>query len=252
MTLQRILVIAPDSGLSVAPEIDALFTLGYEAQLVSTPVTSDRLFAATRNRPFDIIHFAGHADREGVIIGPKPDDRIDASGLVQLARSAHAQLIFLNGCETAEIGQVLVDEHIPAAICTLRAIGDTMAKQTAQVFYQRLRETNDIRTAYNTSKPSIKGGYSLFRNGSVTSELLTPVLEQIAQLTTLMQTSASERVTIVSANDAEHAEFRAALKDMAQCSQSFRDIKRWGVRVFLGATAFVTFFNVLFLLIQRA
>ena len=60
----------------------------------------------------------------------------------------NASLIFLNGCETIELGQMLVDEHVPLVICTLRSVADTLARETTQLFYKAYAQTGDARAAY--------------------------------------------------------------------------------------------------------
>ena len=100
--------------------------------------------------------------------------------------------MFLNGCETVELGQLLVDEHVPIVICTLRSISDVMARETSQLFYKAFAQTGDARAAYNMSKPPVKGGYSILTNG-LNDQSLAPILERLAAFTTFM-----------SRNDVEH------------------------------------------------
>jgi hypothetical protein len=202
----RVLLIVPESGMGVIPEIDAIqFDAGFNTMNLQGRVTRERLFAAIRNRQFDIVHYAGHASRSGVEISDGV--LLDAPSLVQIARSVHALLIFLNGCDTAALGQTLVDEHIPNAICTLSEIADSMARETAQLFYNALSSTGDIRAAYNMSKPPVTGGYSMFTNG--TSDVsLSPIIEKLTEIATFMVRNDQEHVNIlhtIETNEAEHA-----------------------------------------------
>lgn len=241
----RILLIAPSYQQSdmvrfdTVPEIDTLYDLGYSVQVVQERVTRERLFQITRNRSFEIIHFAGHTGPAGWLLD---DGKVfESSAIVQLARSAHANLIFINGCESAEIGQLLVDEHVPAAICVLGRIEDATAKETAQVFYQKLAEVRDVRAAYSASKPPIKGGYSLFTNGSATpaTELLASILQKIEALNSTVERLDRSTATV----DALH-EIRAQVDSLRTDCTTVSAIKRWGARVFIVAVFVMLLANI--------
>lgn len=200
----RVLLIVPESGLGVLPEVDSMFDMGYSPQVVQGLVTRDRIFQVIRSRGFDIIHYAGHAGPDGVQLS---DGFLDGPSLVQIAKAVNASLIFLNGCETIELGQMLVDEHVPTVICTLRSVADTLARETSQLFYKAYAQTGDARAAYNMSKPPVKGGYSILTNG-VNDTSLAPILERLAVVQTYMERNDVEHRAIVQgiADDkAEHA-----------------------------------------------
>lgn len=211
---QRILMLVPDADLGVLPEVDSLFDLGYSPQVVQGNVTRERLFQVIRNREFDIIHYAGHATREGILLS---DGIFDAASIVQVARACGATLVFLNGCETAEIGQFLVDEHVGVALCTLRGINDALARETAQLFYQALARTGDVRAAYNMSKPPVKGGYTMLTNGH-DDRSLAPILEKLIVFE-----------KFITRNDAEHASLQ----------QEILRSKNWFLRVSLAGMVVV-------------
>jgi hypothetical protein len=236
---RRLLVIAPgDSGLEVVPEIDALFELGYSPQIVQGQVTRERLFQIVRNREFDGIHFAGHSDRDGVILSG--DELMEAPSVVQLVKATGAQFVFLNGCETAEIGQLLVDEHVPAVICTLRRVSDTMAQETAQVFYKALAELGDLRSAYNESKPPVKGGYSLFTNG-IEENLLAPVLKRLEEFAAFVETDREA-----------HEQISMSLANLTRNMGDIGAVKGWMVRVFAAACAVNALVTGLILVLDKA
>ena len=197
----RVLLIVPEIGLDVIPEIDSIFDNDFLIQPIQTVVTRERIMQVIRNREFDIIHFAGHADKDGLQISN--NEKIEAPTLVQIARSVKASLVFLNGCETTEIGQVLVDEHVPAAICTLRRVEGMVARETAQVFYKALAQTGDIRAAYNMSKPPIKGGYTLLTNG-LNDASMSDILEKLAEFGIFIARNDAEHRDLIKTNAAEH------------------------------------------------
>lgn len=246
MQLQRVLFVAPaDSGLDVAPEMEALYTSGFAVQIVAQPITRQRLFDTIRRQQFDILHFACHADDAGLTLSH--GERLDVAGLVQFARSCKAVLVFLNACETAEIGQILYDEDIPATICTLRKVDDVQAKETAQCFYRELAELNDVRKAYNRSKPPVKGGYSLFANGKLHELQFAPIIEKLEQF-----------ATIVECNQQEHADFRHGIHtltgDMDALKATFYQLEHlrpWLLRVFGMFVVLSTLVQLIVTLIAR-
>ncbi len=245
MNLQRILFIAPsDSGLDVTPEQQALYEYGFHVQVVAHTVTRQRLFDVARRASFDILHFAAHASRDGVILSG--GEILDATGIVQLARLAKATLIFLNGCETAELGQILVDEGIPAAIVTLASVPDNMAKETAQLFYAELARTRDIRQAYRQSKPPVKGGYALLLDGHMLELELGPIIQRLDDLQALLAD-----------NRREHELFRNTIADnireigeVRATSLTAKRLKLWFVQVLTAYTVVVTLIQIMLVLIR--
>ena len=85
----RVLLIVPDSGLGVLPEVDTMFDMGYSPQVVQGAVGRERIFQVIRNRGFDIIHYAGHATRDGINLS---DGTLDGPSLVQIAKAVGAEL----------------------------------------------------------------------------------------------------------------------------------------------------------------
>lgn len=236
----RVLLIVPESGLGVVPEVDAMFDLGYSPQVVQGLVTRERIFQVIRSRSFDIIHYAGHANRDGVELS---DGQLDGPSLVQIAKAVNAQLLFLNGCETVELGQALVDEHVPVVICTLRNVNDAMARETSQLFYKAFAKMGDARAAYNMSKPPIKGGYSILTNGQ-TDISLAPVLEKLAEFAVFIQRNDSEHQAIlatISANETEHDRIMHSLKKTAV----------WNLAITISAVVLVGLIIGMFSLIGR-
>lgn len=243
----RVLFVAPtDSGLDVAPESTSLYEYGYQVQVVPSPVTRQRLFDVIRRASFDVLHFATHANRDGVVLSA--GEVLDVAGLVQLARSSGVSLVFLNACDTAEIGQVLVDEEVPAALVTLRSVPDVTAKETAQVFYKELAKRGDIREAYSNSKPPIKGGYILLSNGKLQELKFGPVLKRIDEL-----------FVKLGENSAEHDVFRATFTTIAQQMEALSatlltagKLKQWFTVVLACFTALIVLVQLAVILIARA
>jgi hypothetical protein len=213
MAYKRVLFVAPgDSGLDVLPEIDALYELGYQTQSLQGRVTRQRLFDAVRRQEFDVIHVAAHIGPAGVQLSD--GELLDGPALVQVARSCKATLVFLNGCESAELGQMLVDDDVPAVICTLATAPDVVAKETAQTFYRLLVRHEDLRQAYHDSKPAaLRGGYTFLSDGKLIEMQFGPI---ISRLDLLAQAQTQDAV--------EHADFRKLLADICIELGAFREI----------------------------
>jgi hypothetical protein len=240
----RVLLIVPDAGLGVLPEVDSMFDLGYSPQVVQGTVTRDRIFQIIRARSFDIIHYAGHAGPGGIQLS---DGILDGPSLVQIAKSVNATLIFLNGCETIELGQTLVDEHVPIVICTLRSVADSMARETSQLFYRAYAQTGDARAAYNMSKPPVKGGYSILTNGA--SDIsLAPVLEKLAEFSVFMQRNDVEHHDLVKSIDDNRHERQAQLDTLMRV---FKKSRVWSIVVMLTGMVGIAFIFGLFSILSR-
>lgn len=251
VNLARILFIAPsDTKLDVVPEIDALYEYGYTVQSVQGEVSRSRLFDLVRRQKFDVLHFACHSNPDGVLLSSA--EAFDTPSIVQFAKMCGATLVFLNSCQSIEIGQVLIDEDVPAVICTRADVQDQIAKETAQAFYKQLAGHGDVRRAYHDSRPPIKGGYSLFTDGQLDAIQFGPIIERLDQFEAAVLRSAEERTVIVAANNAEHEEFRASLQALAKCSQEIKAIRHWATLVFGVGVGVVTIINLLFMLIRGA
>ena len=230
---KRVLFVAPaDSGLNIMPEIDAMYDLGYTVQSVQGEVSRARLFEVVRRQKFGVIHFSCHAGPEGVQLSK--GELLDAAAIVQFAKACGAILVFLNACETAEIGQMLVDEDVPAVICALRRIDDQMARETAQVFYKALAQRNDIRLAYHDSRPPIKGAYCLFTDGMLEQVEFGPVIERLERLERAVHESNEQRTAIVAANNTEHSQFRTTIAQVVNCYSDMARQRQWFLRVSIG------------------
>jgi hypothetical protein len=231
---QRILFVAPsDSGLEVTPELDGLYDAPYDVLTLQGTVDRSRLFNAVRRREFDILHFSTHANRDGVLLSA--GELLDATGILQLARACRATLVFLNNCESAELGQVLIDEDVPAVICTLSNISDILAKETSQVFYRALARLQDYRLAYHESKPPIKGGYIFLTDGRLPELQFAPILHKLEELTQMItrdqaeHTTLEQQITQVGHRQEELSEEIGALR---MTVGDFEKLKRWLIEVF--------------------
>ncbi len=101
-----------------------------------------------------IFHFGGHAgnDRiEGERLGEV--EQMFADGLTSyISEQEHLQLVFLNGCSTANLAEQLIKKGIPYVIATSSAIKDSVAIDFAKCFYSELAANIPIEEAYRKAK----------------------------------------------------------------------------------------------------
>jgi hypothetical protein len=175
---QRVLFIAPDDdALNVIPEVDTMAALGYEVRTLQGKVTDERLFDAVRCGGFDMLHFAGHGDANGVAL---TDGLVlTALAVAQVARQSEARLVFLNACSSAPIGQRLVNAGLPVCVAALHEIPDATARQAAQTFYTILAKTSDAHTAYVAA---CSDDYAYLSNGGYVEQAVREMRGEIGSL----------------------------------------------------------------------
>lgn len=248
--MSSLLFIAPsDSGLNVIPELAVLYENGFYVQVAQGIVTRDRLFDVARRHEFDIVHIAAHTGADGILLSQ--GEYLDVPGIVQLVKLCRAHLVFINGCSSAKIGQVLVDEGIPAVIATLASIPDDTARETAQLFYKEFALSQDIHLAYRRSKPPIKGGYILLTDGQWAELTIAPIVKRLDEM-------AENWRTYMMRNDEEHVELRKMdyeiTIDLGTLHENILTtvrLKRWFLTVLIFMLAMTTFIQLAFMLLRR-
>jgi hypothetical protein len=203
---KRVMFIAPsDSGLKISPETDSLQELHYEVRNLEGVVTPERIFESVLHYRCDIMHFACHSDSTAVYLSnnvPFTD-----SAILQVARQTCAKIVVLNGCTSARIGQMLVDNDVLVAIVTLCEIPDDVARQTAQTFYSMLARLGDPNAAYKASKPTADGRYLFLSDGGFEKIAGKPVLDKLMILEASSDTNARQIIDLSQAM----AELRGAV-----------------------------------------
>jgi hypothetical protein len=191
LTYRRVLFVAPDDkSLQVIPELDALEDLDYQPRVLQGQVTDERLYDAARSGRYDVIHFACHGDPACLVLSG--GIRLNANGVLQVARQAGAKIVFINACDSARIGQKLVNAGIPVAIATLDEVEDSIAKQTAAAFYTMLAQSNDVHAAYLAAC----GGdtmYSFHADGGYEAIVTGPLMARLATIDTAIRDSQADR-----------------------------------------------------------
>jgi hypothetical protein len=101
-----------------------------------------------------IFHYAGHANGEQLFF---QDSAADANGLAELiSKLPNLKLVFLNGCETLEQIDGLLDLGVKAVLATSRPINDGMAKVLSAAFYEALATGKSLKEAFKEAQEETK------------------------------------------------------------------------------------------------
>ena len=144
----NVLVVAPSVNPTlkfVQDEMDAVARL-LHAQTLTGNVTIERLMRQIENQPLDILWFATHGNRDGILLDDGPLDR---EMLGQIASSCGAKLLVLNSCESVDVGlRIHYDLRIDV-ICTITKMDDRGAFIAAVTFAKHISMGYSFREAYN-------------------------------------------------------------------------------------------------------
>lgn len=106
-----------------------------------------------------VFHFGGHADSLHIHLeGPEGQaDPIQFSDLLPLLQACpRLQLVFLNGCFSADQAGELLDGGIPIVIGTTGAIDDKVAQSFAEAFYHQLIEGESVEKSFQLARSLVK------------------------------------------------------------------------------------------------
>ena len=193
--------------LLIAPSLDGI-SWSLETEMISgnftiTPligeVTHERITRASTKARFDIVHIASHSSKAGVQIS---GGLLTKEELAQIAKQVNAELVFLNSCDSALVGQFIVDRGVPLTISYTVDVMDTTALRTAAYYYEALHDAKgDFRKAYERVSPK-DGTLAIFAGAGYLDRLITPLLQMIQDvkdsLTKLQSNVASGQKTLLS------------------------------------------------------
>ena len=160
----RVLLVAPEYGdagdpLETVAEVRGIQST-YQTEQLRGRVTVADIYELTKDRQFDIIHFAGHGDDDGIDLG---GERLTMDMLARIARKTRAKLVYLNACDSARLGQYLLNRGVPAVVMTSTQITDTDAWSMAGYFYAELRRNGAVsrpRSGWCLTEPGCRFGWA--------------------------------------------------------------------------------------------
>lgn len=100
------------------------------------------------NKEINIFHFAGHANGQAIKLESEGEivDEFDVASLKGYLENGYCEnlkLVFLNACNTHDLGIELIKVGVPAVIVTYGKVNDDVAKDIATEFYRGLWENKD-------------------------------------------------------------------------------------------------------------
>ena len=114
------------------------------------------------NDDISVFHFSGHAAGNQMKLEQFGSiEPFFKDGLTDyLSNLEHLQLVFLNGCNTKELAEDLIEKNSELnVIATSIAVKDTVAVGLAIEFYKEFAQNNSIQESFNTAKSIVEGAY---------------------------------------------------------------------------------------------
>lgn len=163
------------------------------------------LLDVAKSKPWDIIHYVGHANEDGLLLAsrevintekgalPIAGDVLDRERFSIVCKSAKAKFVFLNSCATSILAQHIVDNGVQVAISYATPIFNSVARDVAKTFYDSFASKNfeyeAIRKAFDSAKLIANGRLIWHTDGA----FLEPLLMRLSQRMDKMD---EERTTV--------------------------------------------------------
>jgi len=129
----------------------------------ATPV---ELLDSLRRGVYHILHFAGHADKSGLILedGKGHHARLDVLDLAAAISGPHLHMVFLNACETAggasqlgipSLASILASKGVPLVLAMQHEIPNDDALVFVRTFYSELVATGSVDASVSKARRAI-------------------------------------------------------------------------------------------------
>ena len=154
----KVLIVAPSQdGVDARPEIAAVAT-GHTVTILDGHVTAWRLEDALQEDQYDVIHFVQHG-QAGLL--QLTDRKVTLEWLVRVLRHQRSlRLVFLNACDSVEIGAAIHNAMGCAVVANTGPIADQAAVLLATDLYAALDNGATIGEAFAEAKASLRRMYS--------------------------------------------------------------------------------------------
>lgn len=154
MAPYRVLIIAPNMGLSTLAEILSASS-GFEPSILSGTVTRERALVEIGSGRHDIIYFGTHGQEHSLQMS---DGIIEEDMLEHAVRQANnIRLLFINACRSAHTAaEVYNNTNVLYVIGWPFDVSDSLASLWARLFFEALRmEPANLRGASSTASESV-------------------------------------------------------------------------------------------------
>lgn len=178
---KRVLLIAPDlPGLETSIEAELIGGRYFNITPLQGEVDHERITRATARSRFDILHFASHGGNDGILLSG--NRTLTKEHLAQIANQTGAELVYLNACNSALLGQFLADRGVPLVIANTKETLDDDAIRTAAYFYASAADYDgDYRKANERVSPK-DGSLAIFAGSGYIDRLIQPLMNAISEM----------------------------------------------------------------------
>jgi len=146
----KILLVAPSVALPlVDDEIQDIINYGLNVNLLKGNVTAIELLRQITNNNYDLLYLATHGNKDGILLS---DGLLDSSLLTSLVRG-RIGAVYLNTCDSLATAQLIQNETDAEVVATIVEVPDATAYHTGSLFAYWLKQTNDVASSYERSKP---------------------------------------------------------------------------------------------------
>lgn len=143
--------------------IDHLWRTQESMDFIGIPnAQSSDIFTHLKNplhqKRISAFHFGGHAGYTKLIMEGESGEKVKADGEAlasYLGTVSGLKLVFLNGCATAPLSDVLLASGIPAVIATSYQVQDKMAADLAINFYEEISLGKSVGQAFAAARSQI-------------------------------------------------------------------------------------------------
>ncbi|HEY65561.1 MAG TPA: CHAT domain-containing protein [Caldilineae bacterium] len=144
------------AGIDARPEIAAVAS-GHEATILDGTVSSWRLEDALRERQYDVVHFIQHGDA-GLL--QMTDRKVTLEWLLRTFRHQwDLRLIYLNACDSVEIGAALHNSLGCAVVTNKADISEEVATRMACDLYEAMAAGAEVDDAFYEAKAGLRRLY---------------------------------------------------------------------------------------------
>ena len=131
-------------------------------------VTRNDLRQKLSKTPFDIIHFIGHGDSDGLYMLNKLNGQaqlVPTQSVINIFAFPSVQLVILSACSTAEVrkattigplAEELVSQQVPAVVGSQLPIPDSTSADFCTSLYSKLLENGDIDDAVTEGRIALQ------------------------------------------------------------------------------------------------
>jgi len=128
--------------------------------------TPEKLLERLQTNSYQLLHFAGHADKNGLILenGNRRQARLDVLDLAPAIKGPNLLMVFLNACETAGSGSasgvpslasMLASKGVPLVLAMQHEIPNDDALSFVRGFYNALVETGSVDDSVSRARYAV-------------------------------------------------------------------------------------------------